>query len=116
MKVMCKVFDIIFDNVVNVGVVMGGWVVWLGDIDLWWVLVIFYCNGVIEEFGVFVVVFNYLVKGVVWLVNKLVFYGVCLEVGQVIFGGFFICLVVVVLGDIFYVDYDLFGSIFCCFV
>lgn len=75
MKVICKVFDIIFDNVVNVGIVIGGCLVWFFDFDLCWLGVLFYKNGVIEEIGVVVGVLNYLVNGVVWLVNKYVVYG-----------------------------------------
>lgn len=114
--VICKVFDMISDNVVNVGLVLGGWLVKFDVVDLCWVLVLFYCNGVIEELGVVVVVFNYLVNGFVWFVNKLVLYGEMLEFGQIVLGGSFIVLVFVWLGDSFYVDYGLFGVILVCFV
>lgn len=113
---LCKVFDIIFDNVVNVGVIFGGCFIKLDELDLCWIFVLFYCNGVIEEIGVVVGVLNYLVNGVVWLVNKFVFYDVQFEVGQIIFGGLFICLVLVCKGDIFYVDYGNMGVISCWFV
>ncbi|GHV52708.1 2-oxo-hepta-3-ene-1,7-dioic acid hydratase [Deltaproteobacteria bacterium] len=115
-KITRKVFDTISDNAANAAVVMGGRPVRPMDMDLRWVSALCYRNGQIEESGVAAAVMNHPAKGIVWLVNKLSQFGVCLEAGEFVLAGSFTRPLDIVQGDTFHVDYGPMGSIPCRFV
>lgn len=76
---------------------------------------IFYKNKEFVVIGVGVVVFGYLVYVVVWLVNKLFDFDICLKVGELILLGVLFVVVLVVSGDVVKVEFGFFGLVFVCF-
>lgn len=108
--------DSIADNAANAALVMGGRPVKPGAVDLRWVGVLCYRNGIIEESGVSAAVMNHPANGVVWLANKLALYGTRLEPGQVVLAGSFTRTVPARAGDVFHIDYGPLGAITCRFV
>jgi 2-oxo-hept-3-ene-1,7-dioate hydratase len=110
-----RVLDSIADNAANAALVMGGRPVRPADIDLRWVSVLCYRNGVIEESGVAAAVLNHPANGVAWLANKLAPFGIALEPGEVVLAGSFTRMVDARAGDLFHIDYGPLGSISCRF-
>jgi 2-oxo-hept-3-ene-1,7-dioate hydratase len=115
-KAARRVEDSIADNAADAALVMGGRPVKPTEIDLRWVAVLCYRNGIIEESGVAAAVMNHPANGVAWLANKLAPYGGRLEAGQVVLGGSFTRTVPARAGDQFHIDYGPLGSISCRFV
>jgi 2-oxo-hept-3-ene-1,7-dioate hydratase len=115
-KATRQVLDSIADNAADAALVMGGRPVKPTDVDLRWVAVLCYRNGIIEESGVAAAVMNHPANSVAWLANKLTAYGTTLEPGQVILGGSFTRTVPARAGDQFHVDYGPLGSLSCRFV
>lgn len=105
------IVDTIADNAADAGIVTGGRVVRVDDVDLRWVSALLYRNGIIEESGVAAAVLNHPANGVAWLANRLSAHGVGLEAGQVILAGSFTRPVWVRDGDTFHADYGPLGSI-----
>ncbi|HKU99042.1 MAG TPA: 2-oxo-hepta-3-ene-1,7-dioic acid hydratase [Vineibacter sp.] len=111
-----RVEDSIADNAADAALVMGGRPVKPTEIDLRWVGVLCYRNGIIEESGVAAAVMNHPANGVAWLANKLAPHGIKLEPGQVVLGGSFTRTVPARAGDKFHIDYGPLGAITCQFV
>lgn len=109
------VADSIADNAGNAALVVGGRPIKPLDVDLRWVSVLCYRNGVIEESGVAAAVLNHPANGVAWLANKLAPFDIALEPGQFVLGGSFTSTVDARAGDQFYIDYGPLGSISCGF-
>lgn len=110
-----KVFDTISDNAANAGIIMGGNVIKVDDLDLRWVSALLYRNGVVEESGVAAAVLNHPANGVWWLANKLAPHGTYLKAGQIILSGSFTSPIPARKGDTFFVDYGKLGSVKCYF-
>lgn len=110
-----KVFDTISDNAANAGVITGGRIVKVDELDLRWVSALLYRNGSIEESGVAAAVLNHPANGVAWLANKLHPYGETLKAGEIILSGSFTIPIPAKKGDTFFVDYGNMGSVKCYF-
>jgi 2-oxo-hept-3-ene-1,7-dioate hydratase len=111
-----QVVDSIADNAGNAALVVGGRPIKPMDVDLRWVSVLCYRNGIIEESGVAAAVLNHPANGVAWLANKLAPFDIALEPGQFVLGGSFTSTVDARAGDQFHIDYGPLGSISCRFV
>ncbi len=111
-----SVLDSIADNAGNAALVVGGRPIKPMDVDLRWVAVLCYRNGIIEESGVAAAVLNHPANGVAWLANKLAPFDTALEPGQFILSGSFTSTVDARTADQFHVDYGPLGSISCGFV
>ena len=83
------VHDSIADNAGNAALVVGGRPIRPMEVDLRWVAVLCYRNGIIEESGVAAAVLNHPANGVAWLANKLAPFDIALEPGQFVLGGSF---------------------------
>jgi 2-oxo-hept-3-ene-1,7-dioate hydratase len=109
------VLDSIADNAGNAAVVVGGRPIRPMEVDLRWVAVLCYRNGIIEESGVAAAVLNHPANGIAWLANKLAPFDVALEPGQFVLSGSFTGVVEARAGDQFHIDYGPLGSISCRF-
>jgi 2-oxo-hept-3-ene-1,7-dioate hydratase len=109
------VLDSIADNAGNAAVVVGGRPIRPMEVDLRWVAVLSYRNGIIEESGVAAAVLNHPANGIAWLANKLAPFDVALEPGQFVLSGSFTGVVEARAGDQFHIDYGPLGSISCRF-
>ena len=110
-----KITDTVADNAGSAAVIMGGRPMKPDAVDLRWVPVLCYRNGLIEESGVSAGVMNHPANSIAWLANKLAPHGVALEPGQVILSGSFTRTVPVRAGDSFHADFKDMGSISCVF-
>lgn len=110
-----KVFDTISDNAANAGVITGGRIVKVDELDLRWVSALLYRNGSVEESGVAAAVLNHPATGVAWLANKLAPYGETLKAGEIILSGSFTSPIPAKKGDTFFVDYGNMGTVKCYF-
>jgi 2-oxo-hept-3-ene-1,7-dioate hydratase len=111
-----SVLDSIAANAGNAALVTGGRPIKPMEVDLRWVSVLCYRNGVIEESGVAAAVMNHPANGIVWLVNKLAEHGEALAAGELVLAGSFTRTVNARAGDIFHIDYGPLGAITCRFV
>ena len=110
-----KVFDTISDNAANAGIITGGRVIKIDELDLRWVSALLYRNGVIELSGVAAAVLNHPANGVAWLANRLAPYGEYLKAGEIILSGSFTSPLPASKGDTFFVDYGTLGTVKCYF-
>ena len=111
-----QVVDSIADNAGNAALVVGGRPIKPMDVDLRWVAVLCYRNGIIEESGVAAAVLNHPANGVAWLANRLAPFDTALEPGQFVLSGSFTSTVDARAGDQFHIDYGPLGAIACGFV
>jgi 2-oxo-hept-3-ene-1,7-dioate hydratase len=111
-----KVFDTISDNAANAGLILGESRVRPDTVDLRWVAALIHRNGIIEDSGVAAAVLGHPAMGVAWLANKLAPWGEALQPGEIILSGSFTAPLFASAGDVFYVDYDLLGSISARFI
>ena len=108
--------DSIAANAGNAALVTGGRPIKPMEVDLRWVSVLCYRNGMVEESGAAAAVMNHPANGIVWLVNKLAEHGEALAAGELVLAGSFTRTVNARAGDIFHIDYGPLGAITCRFV
>ncbi|ARU06547.1 2-oxo-hepta-3-ene-1,7-dioic acid hydratase [Comamonas serinivorans] len=103
--------DLVSDNSVAAGAMLGGHPTRPTELNLPWVGAMLYKNGAIEDTGLAATVMSHPAKSVAWLANRLSQWGEKLEPGQIVLSGTLIRPVPVRAGDVMQGDFGPLGQV-----
>lgn len=106
-----QLVDLVADNSVAAGAVLGGQPLRPTELNLPWVGAVLYRNGAIEDTGLAAAVMAHPANSVAWLANKLSQWGEKLEAGQLVLTGTLIRQVPVRAGDVMHGDFGQLGQV-----
>ena len=106
-----KLVDLVADNSVAAGTVLGGRPMRPTELDLAWAGAVLYKNGAIEETGLGATVMGNPAKSVAWLANTLGQWGERLEAGQIVLSGTLTKPTPVRAGDVMQGDFGRLGQV-----
>lgn len=106
-----RLVDLVADNSVAAGAMLGGRPVRPNEVDLAWVGAVLYKNGAIEETGLASTVMAHPAKSVAWLANRLSQWGEKIEPGQFVLSGTLTRQVAVRAGDVMQGDFGPLGQV-----
>ena len=106
-----QLVDLVADNSVAAGAVLGGQPMRPTELNLPWVGAMLYRNGAIEDTGLAAAVMAHPANSVAWLANKLSQWGEKLEAGQMVLAGTFVRPTPVRAGDVMQGDFGKLGQV-----
>jgi 2-oxo-hept-3-ene-1,7-dioate hydratase len=106
-----QLVDLVADNSVAAGAVLGGRPMRPADLNLPWTGAMLYRNGSIEDTGLAATVMAHPANSVAWLANKLSQWGDKLEAGQMVLSGTLIRPTPVRAGDVLHGDFGPLGQV-----
>ncbi len=111
-----KIQDTIADNASNSGVILGGKLTRIKDLDLRLIGMVFEKNGDIAATGAGAAVLGNPAQAVAWLANTLSQYGIVLKAGEFIMSGALTAALPIKAGDNFLATFDRLGMVSVRFV
>lgn len=106
-----QLVDLVADNGVAAGAVLGAQAMRPDELKLPWVGAVLYRNGLIEDTGLAAGVMAHPANAVAWLANKLSHMGEKLEAGQIVLSGTLIRQAPVHAGDVMQGDFGKIGQV-----